>query len=71
MIKRLKYLLVFALVFSGGLVYAQDIHFSQFMHNPLHQNPGNTGFHNGDYRFNAAFRDQWRAVTLPYNTFLL
>lgn len=71
MIKRMKYLLIFALVFSGGLLYAQDIHFSQFMHNPLHQNPGNTGFHNGDYRFNAAFRDQWRSVTLPYNTFLL
>lgn len=69
--KKLKYLFVFAGISSAQMLIAQDIHFSQFMHNPIHQNPGNTGFHNGDYRFNAAFRDQWRSVTLPYNTFLM
>lgn len=71
MMKKLKYLFVFAGISSAQMLIAQDIHFSQFMHNPIHQNPGNTGFHNGDYRFNAAFRDQWRSVTLPYNTFLM
>jgi type IX secretion system PorP/SprF family membrane protein len=51
--------------------YAQDIHFSQFMHNPLYQNPGNTGAFQGDYRFNAAYRDQWRSVTVPFSTFMV
>lgn len=70
MIKQKKYH-VFFLMFFGLNVYAQDIHFSQFMHIPLHQNPANAGLFNGDYRFNFAFRDQWRSVTLPYNTTLL
>jgi len=67
----MKYLFIMGVFMTVVSVCAQDIHFSQFMHNPMHQNPGNTGFHNGDYRVNAAFRDQWRSVTLPYNTFLL
>jgi type IX secretion system PorP/SprF family membrane protein len=66
-LNRYGYLIVFLLLFSAR---AQDIHFSQFMHNPLYQNPGNTGLFKGDYRFNFAFRDQWRSVTVPYNTTL-
>lgn len=57
------------LIFQVG--WSQDLHFSQFNHNPLFQNPGNTGRFNGDYRFNAVYRDQWRAVTVPYSTFLI
>lgn len=71
MMKWTKYGVWVVLSFAINVTWSQDIHFSQFMHNPLHQNPANTGFHNGDYRFNAAFRDQWRSVTLPYNTFLM
>jgi type IX secretion system PorP/SprF family membrane protein len=54
-----------------GSSFAQDIHFSQYMHNPLYQNPGNTGYFNGDYRVNAAYRDQWRAVTVPFQTLMI
>lgn len=49
----------------------QDLHFSQFNHNPLFQNPGNTGRFQGDYRFNAAYRNQWSSVTVPYSTIMV
>lgn len=47
---------------------AQDIHWSQFNDNPLFQNPGHAGHFNGDYRFVANYRDQWRSVTVPFST---
>jgi type IX secretion system PorP/SprF family membrane protein len=49
--------------------FGQDIHWSQFNDNQLFQNPGNAGHFDGDYRFVGNFRDQWRSVTIPYNTF--
>ena len=50
-------------------VYSQDIHWSQFNNNPIFLNPGNVGKFIGDIRFTGNFRDQWRSVTRPYNTF--
>ena len=50
-------------------VGAQDIHWSQFNDNPIFQNPGNTGNFNGDLRLVGNFRDQWRAVSVPFQTF--
>jgi len=52
-------------------VNAQDIHWSQFNDNPIFQNPANAGNFNGDYRFVANYRDQWRSVTVPYTTLSL
>lgn len=68
MAKHLKpsILLFFLLsVFSSG---AQDIHFSQFYHNPLYLNPANTGVFSGDQRFSAVYRNQWADVPVPYMT---
>lgn len=61
-------LLVFVCFVSGMKVLAQDIHWSQFNANPIFQNPGNTGHFNGDMRFVGNFRDQWRAVSVPFQT---
>lgn len=49
--------------------YSQDIHWSQFDHNPVFQNPANVGRFHGDYRIHANLRDQWRNVTVPFQTF--
>ena len=38
---------------------AQYLHFSQFDLTPLSVNPGNTGFHNGNWRAMAMHRNQW------------
>ncbi len=58
-------------VISVPRSYAQDIHFSQFFNTPLASGPGSIGTFDGEYRFNGIFRQQWRAVTIPYRTFAL
>ena len=51
---------------------AQDLHFSQFMHNPLLTNPANTGFNpDYDYRVGASYRNQWWGLPVPYRTMSL
>lgn len=48
---------------------AQDLHFSQFMNNPLLTNPANTGFNpDFDYRIGASYRNQWSSLPVPYKT---
>jgi type IX secretion system PorP/SprF family membrane protein len=47
---------------------AQDIHYSQFYNSPININPALTGIFNGDIRFNASLRDQWRGVPVPWTT---
>jgi type IX secretion system PorP/SprF family membrane protein len=62
------------IIFSLGLVgcawagNAQDVHFTQFNLSPLSINPAFTGYHNGLYRVNAIYRNQWASVTSPYIT---
>lgn len=34
----------------------------------MFQNPGNAGLFDGDARFHANYRDQWRSVTVPFST---
>jgi len=46
----------------------QDINFSQFYELPLLRNPALAGTYKGDYRFTAAFRNQWASVSTPYKT---
>jgi type IX secretion system PorP/SprF family membrane protein len=56
------------LVFST-CIKAQDLHFSQFMNNPLLTNPANTGFNpDFDYRIGASYRNQWNNLPVPYKT---
>lgn len=65
---------IVALIILFGVTFfvnAQDIHWSQFNDNPIFQNPGNAGNFDGDVRFVGNFRDQWRAVSVPYQTLSL
>jgi len=60
------------LAFGFGLFgRSQDIHFSQFNMNPVYLNPALTGNFEGDWRFTANQRSQWRAVSRPFNTIAL
>jgi type IX secretion system PorP/SprF family membrane protein len=61
------YSFIFTLLLSA-IALSQDIHWSQFNDNPIYQNPANTGQFNGDTRFIGNYRDQWRSVTVPFNT---
>lgn len=61
--------LIFTIFFFVSLsIEAQDIHWSQFSDNPIFQNPGQAGNFKGDIRFVGNYRDQWRAVTVPFQT---
>lgn len=61
-------LLTFFLLIMNGL-YAQDLHYSQFYHNPLHFNPALAGIFRGDLRAAASYRSQWQKVPVAYQTF--
>lgn len=62
------FLLYWVVVVSQN-VQGQDLHFSQFMHNPLLTNPANTGFNpDFDYRIGGSFRNQWWGLPVPYRT---
>lgn len=65
--KRSFLLIPFLFLFLSA--FGQDIHFSQFQMAPLNLNPALTGGFDGDYRFIANQRTQWRSVTTPYSTF--
>jgi len=63
---RTKSFILFTL-FSTVQAAAQDIHFSQFYHAPLAQNPALAG---AEYQSEAIvnYRSQWRSVADPYST---
>ena len=52
----------------AGAASAQDMHFSQFWNSPTLFNPAATGDFNSDHRLYIQHRDQWRSVTVPYQT---
>lgn len=62
-----KILLVLAF-FSSANLFAQDIHFSQVMNNPLHINPAHTGGYEGYERVVLNYRNQWSTVGSKFNT---
>ena len=66
---KLLYLPVIIFVFIANSITSQDIHWSQFNDNQLFQNPAHAGHFDGDFRLIGNFRDQWRSVTVPFNTF--
>lgn len=70
MMSPLKTILTFLVIMlSASILYAQDLHFSQFFHSPLTTNPANTGFiPDADYRLGAHYRTQWTQVPVPYKT---
>jgi type IX secretion system PorP/SprF family membrane protein len=50
---------------------SQDIHFSDFYATPINTNPALTGVFRGNVRVMGIMRDQYRAVTVPYQTLSL
>lgn len=63
------YLLPLAGILLALAVRGQDLHYSQFYHNPMHLNPAQTGVFIGTWRAAGLYRDQWRSVPVGYRTF--
>jgi len=49
-------------------VQAQDIHFSQFYETSILRNPALTGIFTGDYKVGVVYRNQWSAISKPFQT---
>lgn len=64
----MKYLLLFLIIFFIIKIEAQDIHFSQYFYSPLTLNPASAGAFNGDWRVVNNYRNQWKALSIPYRT---
>lgn len=64
--KRILTLVVFSFHL---IVNGQDYHFSQFNSSPLFINPGATGAFNGEMRFSANYKNQWKTISNAYNTY--
>lgn len=58
-------------ILSCIVVFAQDLHFSQFYENNIMRNPGLTGIFSGDYKVGVNYRRQWGSITVPFQTVLL
>ncbi len=61
-------ILIFMILVSSTL-YSQDIHFTQFFSSPATVNPALAGFSNSRFRFFLNHRNQWAAVSVPFQTF--
>lgn len=68
MIKRLRLTILAMILFSWGLVQAQDPQFSQFYANPLYLNPALAGFVDCG-RVNLNYRNQWPSLSNAYITY--
>ena len=64
-----KLLALAYLILQSTLVMSQDIHFSNWQMSPLNLNPANTGLFEGDGRIIFNYRNQWKSVPVPYNTY--
>ncbi len=53
----------------GGLLYAQDAHFSQWSKAPFFLNPALTNNTDYDFRLGANYRAQWSPIIAPYRNF--
>jgi hypothetical protein len=47
-------------------IYAQDVHYSQFMNAHVFLNPSQTGLYDGSWRFSNSYRQQWTAIHPPF-----
>src|SRR5580698_214228 len=65
----IRFSLAAALALTSPVVFAQDIHFTQFDMQPLIINPAFRGMFDGQVRAGAIYRNQWASVTVPYVTY--
>jgi type IX secretion system PorP/SprF family membrane protein len=63
-----SYFLIVCILSCTSFLFSQDIHFSQFNESPLTLNPALTAA-TVDMRAILNYRNQWKSVTVPYETY--
>src|ERR1043165_7953598 len=66
--KGKKIIALLLMLFAAWMLNAQDIHFSQWTQTPSLVNPALTGSL-AVIRAEAIYKDQWRSITVPYQTY--
>ncbi len=56
------------LLFTPTIIWAQDVHFSQFYETTILRNPALTGIFSEDYKIATNYRTQWGTVSQPFVT---
>ena len=64
---QLIFSLVISLVFTTGILFAQDIHFSQLEFAPNIVNPALAGVRTSSMA-SIIYKNQWQSITAPYST---
>ncbi len=67
-IKHKTITIVVVLCCISSIIMGQDIHLSQFWLSPVSINPATAGFFNGTARIGTYYRNQWSAISKPYQT---
>jgi type IX secretion system PorP/SprF family membrane protein len=68
----MKSIFIILLMLLYTSFFAQDIHLSQFYNQDHLLNPAKIGDYDGDYRFSANYRNQWRQLNKqPISTYLI
>lgn len=68
----MKIFFIFLLLSFVNVIEAQDIHLSQYYNQDHFLNPAKIGDYEGDYRFTANYRNQWRQLNKqPISTYLI
>lgn len=62
-------LILFLALFANG--FCQDLHLSQFYTNAANLNPALSGDYEGSYQFVGNYRNQWREIGTPLNTYFI
>lgn len=62
----MKYKFVFIFICNVQALFAQDLHWSQGLRQPMWLNPAQIGTMPEDGRFSAAYRQQWQSVPVPF-----
>ncbi|MFN4080673.1 MAG: PorP/SprF family type IX secretion system membrane protein [Saprospiraceae bacterium] len=67
--KYLHVLLASLALLPAPMLRGQDLHYSQFYHNPMHLSPAAAGQFVGDMRAAVLNRSQWSSVPVDYRSF--
>jgi len=66
-----KGFLATVILISFRVMFAQDIHLSQFYTAQLNLNPALAGYYTGEYRIASNYRNQWREIDAPIVTSMI
>lgn len=67
--KRVIFILSLSLI--GKILFAQDVHLSQFYTAQLNLNPALAGYYDGEYRVAGNYRSQWAQIGDPITTSMI